>query len=276
MDLLSISEFARLSRLSPRALRLYDELGLLFPARVDAESGYRWYDTGQLEQARLIAALRQLGVPLARIRTITGLDPAAAAAQITAFWAETEVDHQHRRALAAFLVNRFNGERPEMYEVAVREMPTRQLLTLQRHATRDELILLGRDFIIRRMREAAVPQPEGITGSSFVIFHGQVDADNDGPIEWCRPIPDAGAAEIAADFPDLVLRTEPAHEEAYVHLPSAQVGEAEATLATEALMAWASEHGRQPAEGGRMVLIRNPVAGAGPSCDFAVRLRAAG
>ncbi|HEY6275200.1 MAG TPA: MerR family DNA-binding transcriptional regulator [Streptosporangiaceae bacterium] len=35
MEVLSIGEFARLSRLSPRALRLYDELGLLPPARVD-------------------------------------------------------------------------------------------------------------------------------------------------------------------------------------------------------------------------------------------------
>jgi protein phosphatase len=53
MDLVSIGEFARLSRLSPRALRPYDELGLLSPARVDADSGYRWYGTSQLEQARL-------------------------------------------------------------------------------------------------------------------------------------------------------------------------------------------------------------------------------
>ncbi len=68
MDLMGISDFARLSRLSPRALRLYDELGLLPPASVDPDSGYRWYSAGQLAPARLIAALRGIGMPLAQIR----------------------------------------------------------------------------------------------------------------------------------------------------------------------------------------------------------------
>jgi len=50
VDEMSIGEFARRSRLSPKALRLYDELGLLAPARVDDSSGYRFYDAGQLER----------------------------------------------------------------------------------------------------------------------------------------------------------------------------------------------------------------------------------
>jgi PPM family protein phosphatase len=63
--LLTIGEFARASRLSPKALRLYDELGLLRPARVDEYTGYRYYSRDQLEQARLaseavIDALRPL------------------------------------------------------------------------------------------------------------------------------------------------------------------------------------------------------------------------
>jgi protein phosphatase len=67
MGLMGIGEFARLSRLSPKALRLHDELGLLPPARVDPGSGYRWYAAGQLSQARLVASLRQIGVPLTQI-----------------------------------------------------------------------------------------------------------------------------------------------------------------------------------------------------------------
>jgi DNA-binding transcriptional MerR regulator len=76
---MSIGEFARRSRLSAKALRLYDELGLLPPARVDEDSGYRFYEPGQLKQARLIAALRQLQVPLAEIKAIVALEPAQAA-----------------------------------------------------------------------------------------------------------------------------------------------------------------------------------------------------
>ena len=70
---MSIGEFARLSRLSPKALRLYDELGLLPPAQVDPDSGYRWYAAGQLDNARLVASLHQIGVPLAQIQLILGL-----------------------------------------------------------------------------------------------------------------------------------------------------------------------------------------------------------
>jgi hypothetical protein len=46
-DLLTIGAFAARARLSPRALRLYDRLGLLAPAYVDDASGYRYYRTGQ-------------------------------------------------------------------------------------------------------------------------------------------------------------------------------------------------------------------------------------
>jgi PPM family protein phosphatase len=75
MDLVSIGEFARLSRLSAKALRLYDELGLLPPARVDPESGYRFYEVEQLDRARLVASLRQIGVTLAQIKVILDLEP---------------------------------------------------------------------------------------------------------------------------------------------------------------------------------------------------------
>lgn len=66
--MLTIGAFAKACRLSPKALRLYDELELLRPARVDPETGYRYYAAERLEQARLVAWLRRLGMPLARIR----------------------------------------------------------------------------------------------------------------------------------------------------------------------------------------------------------------
>ena len=70
MERLSIGEFATRSRLSHKALRLYDELGLLTPAAVDPDTGYRSYEVAQLEQARLVAALRRIAVPLAEIKAI--------------------------------------------------------------------------------------------------------------------------------------------------------------------------------------------------------------
>ncbi|MGW7265174.1 MerR family transcriptional regulator [Streptomyces sp. NPDC054842] len=108
MGLLTIGAFARASRLSPKALRLYDELGLLPPARVDPVTGYRLYDPEQLGQARLVAWLRRLGMPLARIRHVRTLDAAAAAQEVRAFWAQVEADTAARRDLAAFLVDQLS------------------------------------------------------------------------------------------------------------------------------------------------------------------------
>ena len=108
--MLTIGEFARASRLTAKALRLYDELGLLPPARVDPVSGYRFYQPDQLERARLVAWLRRLGMPLARIRVVCDLPPRAAAAEVAAFWAQAEADLASRRDLAAFLTSYLTGK----------------------------------------------------------------------------------------------------------------------------------------------------------------------
>lgn len=114
MGLLTIGAFAKASRLSPKALRLYDELGLLAPARVDPVSGYRLYAPEQLEQARLVAWLRRLGMPLARIQLVSTLEPAAAAREIRAFWARVEADTAARRNLASFLIEHLSWKDPTL------------------------------------------------------------------------------------------------------------------------------------------------------------------
>jgi DNA-binding transcriptional MerR regulator len=60
----SIGEFARLGTVSVRTLRHYDEIGLLQPAKVDQETGYRSYTASQLGQLNRIIALKDLGFSL--------------------------------------------------------------------------------------------------------------------------------------------------------------------------------------------------------------------
>lgn len=110
MGLLTIGAFAKASRLSPKALRLYDELGLLPPARVDPANGYRFYDPAQLERARLVAWLRRLGMPLARIREVCERTAPVAAEEVRVFWAGVEADTAVRRDLAAFLIDHLSGK----------------------------------------------------------------------------------------------------------------------------------------------------------------------
>jgi protein phosphatase len=65
-----------------------------------------------LEQAQLVARLRLLGMPLARITTVCALPPSAAAAEVAAYWAQVEHDTESRRRLARFLADRLNGKDP--------------------------------------------------------------------------------------------------------------------------------------------------------------------
>jgi DNA-binding transcriptional MerR regulator len=83
-ELLAIGRFARLSGLSIGALRHYDDLDLLRPARVDPSSGYRFYRRDQLVAARTIARLRELELPLESIRDVLVADDPAARASLLA------------------------------------------------------------------------------------------------------------------------------------------------------------------------------------------------
>ena len=242
MKEISIGEFARRSRLSLKALRLYDERGVLVPSRVDQASGYRYYDTAQLDDARLVVMLRQLQVPLAAVKELLACDPADAAARIAEHWRDAEAAHDARRDLADYLVSRLRGKRSVMYEVGMREMPERGLLCLKRNVDDQGQWAFGKEFI-GIWRERPLPLMEGRAGATFCIWWSHPSADGDGLIEWCTPVPAAEAHTLAEHYPELTLRTEPAHREAFVALPdwSGPDSAVHWQLAMESLQAWVQE-----------------------------------
>jgi len=72
--MLSIGRFADATGLTVKALRHYDEIGLLVPARVDPDNGYRYYEAAQVEDAVAIRRLRALELPLDEIRALLEAD----------------------------------------------------------------------------------------------------------------------------------------------------------------------------------------------------------
>jgi DNA-binding transcriptional MerR regulator len=273
---MSIGEFARVSRLSPKALRLYDELGLLEPARVDDDSGYRYYTASQLDRAWLIAGLRQRQIPLAEIKSIVELEPDAAAERITQHWNATETRHTARRDLARYLIDQLQGKRPAMYEVNTRDIPARSVLSVKRSVQGiDGAWAFGKEFI-SILRNHNLPRMDGRAGAFYCIFWGEVNDDSDGPLEMCRPVPTDQAEQLAIQVPELVLRDEPAHREAFIHLGrSPQVEAAQSQLITQSLQSWAQEHKVQPTQlGVRMTYLADATVPdretQGPDCDFAL------
>ncbi len=65
-----IGEFSKLTQVSIKALRYYDEVGLLKPLKVDKETGYRYYSASQLPRLNRILALKDLGFSLEQVAQV--------------------------------------------------------------------------------------------------------------------------------------------------------------------------------------------------------------
>jgi DNA-binding transcriptional MerR regulator len=264
-DLLTIGTFARRSRLSPKALRLYDERGVLTPAHVDESNGYRRYAASQLETARLIALLRRLEMPLARVAEVLAAPDDGRAELVERYWETVESRHAHQRQLAEHLRIRLSGDEGgyEMYEILERDVPEQLFLTEQRHVRVPELPdWLGAS--IGRLIESAEAFG-GQQGPTTVIYHGEVNEDSDGPVEVCVPV--ARGSETA----DVPSRVEPTHREAYTRITKAQVEFPQILSAYEAVESWIRSEERTMTGAPREVYFADWGA-AGPDdevCDIA-------
>src|SRR6478672_1637778 len=81
---LAIGDFSRMTHLSVVTLRHYHEVGLLIPAEIDPQSGYRFYEPGQVRIAQVIRRFRDLGMPLDQIREVLQAPDTAARNQVIA------------------------------------------------------------------------------------------------------------------------------------------------------------------------------------------------
>ncbi len=239
-DHLTIGAFASRSQLSPKALRLYDRQGLLVPAAVDARSGYRFYTEAQLVTARLISRLRQLDMPLAVVRAIVEQPPDRQADLLAEWWDDLEARFNARRELMTWLLISLSGRAipADRFDVAEREVPAMTVLCEQRHVNAIELPtwLASRSVYLVE----AARQHGGLMGRVFVVYHGEVSEDSNGPVEICVPVdPDQAVGLL------LPTRVEPAHREAYTPLRKLQVAYPQILTAYDAVEQWVVTHGRR-------------------------------
>ena len=136
-DLIGIGAFARRVRLSPRQLRDYDELGLLAPAYVDPDSGYRYYHRGQARSAITIGLLRSLDVPLPDIHALLVAEDVAPLLlrQRTRLEAELARAQDALRALDRLI----GSDELIPYDVAERDEPARSLTVVRGTCDASEL-----------------------------------------------------------------------------------------------------------------------------------------
>jgi DNA-binding transcriptional MerR regulator len=265
---LTTGEFSRRSQLSIKALRLYDRLGLLRPAAVDGRNGYRGYDESQLFTARLIVLLRSLDMPLQEVARVVSAAGPEAADLIESYWASQERRFAAQRQIAATVRPGVAASDPpgEQLPVKQRYVLEQLVLTEQRHVNLGQLTWT-REATARLVARA--DRCGGVAGERFVVFHGMVSADSDGPVEVCVPV-----THLPDDPADLAWRVEPAHHEAFIEVTKIHF-EVPAILSVyDQLGRWLSAQRRRRAGPTREVYNRDiePLFAAADDhiCDVAV------
>ena len=133
--MLKIGEFSKLSRVSVRMLRHYDELGLLTPASIDPFTGYRYYSEDQLYTAGRIAALKEMGFGLAAIGELLRCTDAAdlerhfavREQELKAVLQETT----QRLRLLETVRARLQEEKDMKYDVTLKTLPQRYVASVR-------------------------------------------------------------------------------------------------------------------------------------------------
>jgi len=268
--LLSIGTFGRRARLSAKALRLYARTGLLVPAAVDPRTGYRRYRESQLLPARLIVMMRRAGVPLAQVAEIVAAPGPDGAELLTAYWAEAERQFGVQRELVSRLrTSLLSGTSPVpagAFGIRERDVPAQLVLTEKRSLRITEL----KGWLPEALRRLAATAAShgGLDGDVFVVYHGEVNEDSDGPVEVCAPV-----ARETGLLPGAAVRLEVAHHEAYVRISRAQLEFPQILSAFDAVGQWIAGSGRCQAGPPREVYLTGAdVAAAAPGdpvCDVA-------
>ena len=156
--LLPIGSFARRCRLSIKALRHYDDLGLLRPARVDAVTGYRYYDRRQAPAAIAIALLRSLDVTLPAIRELlAGDDPDALARVLDRERARRAREIAQAETALRSIKRLMRAGTVFPYDVVERHAEAQTLLVVEGRTTADLHVAAGTalvdELLARRLRD---------------------------------------------------------------------------------------------------------------------------
>jgi DNA-binding transcriptional MerR regulator len=190
----SIGEFSRITGLTVKTLRFYAEEGLLPPAYVDPDTGYRYYDESRIERARMIARLRELEVPLAAIAEILAghHDDADVLGHLVRHQADIEARLKRYQDIAQVLQRIITSEREAKamtnrdFQVEEKELSPVRIAGVRMQGRYDEC---GTAF-------ARIGRALGrfICGKPLLLHFDTEYKESDADFEACMPVRDAAPA----------------------------------------------------------------------------------
>ncbi len=251
MNLVPIGRFSKMTRLSVKALRLYDDNGLLRPAHVDPSSGYRYYDIEQASRAELVKTLRTVDMPLDQIQEILDADsPDIAHKQLLAHRQRLGERLAAQERTLTYLETLIDQEEGIMsYQVEIIEETALQVAATRMHTSKRHIAAdIGTGF--GALMQAMGRDGVSAAGSPLIIYHDVIDDETDGDIEVCVPVGgkitgDSGVYERELEGGSMAATV---HRGPYEHMPAAY----------HALTGWIAEHGHEIAGPPREIYLNDP------------------
>lgn len=184
---ISIGQFSRLSQLSVRMLRYYDEHQVLTPASIDAQTGYRGYTLSQVRDAGRVKTLRDLGFGVGAIAGLLAADPDTFTRALDAHRLTLEADAAqvaHRLRILDGLRTHYQ-EIPMTLDITRTTHPATMAVTLRRviPTYADESILW--EEMYTHLPPQAMPM---ITGPAMATFYDPEYRESDVDVEIAVPV----------------------------------------------------------------------------------------
>jgi DNA-binding transcriptional MerR regulator len=251
--MIRIGDFSKLSRVSIKTLRYYDEMGLLKPVSVDPFTGYRLYEHGQLPILYRILALRDLGFSLEEIGRF--LDDDLSVEQMQGMLRLREAEVRQKIQEEAERLERIRSwlrqiERENFmskYDVVIKKIEPIKIASVRGVVpTPPEQRVLW-DTLLKYLEE----QKARIGGPPMAIYHDPDTRDRDWDIEVCLPVTDGLASHDRVqvyDLPQVEMMACVVHAGTFATLQQAY----------DALAKWIDENGYHIAGPARELNIKLP------------------
>jgi DNA-binding transcriptional MerR regulator len=172
---LSIGDFSLMTHLSIKTLRYYHQVGLLEPAEVDPDTGYRYYGVEQLPTAQIIQRFRDLGMPIDEVKAVLAApDLDSRNALIATHLGRLEGELEQTRQAVQSLRNLLEPAHTPI-SVEYRTLPATQAVGIQEVVDRSDLVVWFHGALGELYATIAVQglQPSGPSGGLFAsdLFH---------------------------------------------------------------------------------------------------------
>ncbi|WP_087065926.1 MerR family transcriptional regulator [Intestinibacillus massiliensis] len=219
-----IGEFSKMGKVTIKALRYYDEIGLLKPECIDRENGYRRYTTRQLIELHRIQSFRQVGLPIDEIKAIlAGADLHTVLEKRRAELRAEIAAGEEQLSRIAFILSGQEEERFMNYVAVLKELPActvySQQMTVPGYDAYFERIPAIGQAVMEKYPDIKCTVPE----YCFIIYLDGEYREKDIHVEFCEAVDG-----MRPDFDDIVFkRIEPVtavsvmHRGDYAGLPEA-------------------------------------------------------